>query len=146
MDELDTECEQLRERVSDAEGERDELQGVTKDLEAEKDKLTVELESKQVGHFQHKVVHVVISFCFVCSLGRSQSTTTSFPGCLFFPSPGVGRETLGMRLRAPYLPSLKAIHFIWNGSLNHCFCTFHTETIGRTAKRKGATTIWSGRI
>lgn len=49
VDELDTECEQLREHVIEAEGEKDELKGVTKDLEAEKNKLSVELESKQVG-------------------------------------------------------------------------------------------------
>ena len=49
MDELDTECEQLREHVIEAEGEKDELKGVTKDLEAEKNKLSMELESKQVG-------------------------------------------------------------------------------------------------
>lgn len=67
MDELDTECEQLREHVIEAEGERDELKGVSKDLEAEKDKLFVELESKQVGHFQHEVLHLVISFWFAWS-------------------------------------------------------------------------------
>lgn len=49
MDELDTECEQLREHVIETEGEKDELKGVTKELEAGKDKLSVELESKQVG-------------------------------------------------------------------------------------------------
>ena len=48
VDELDTECEQLRERVMDAEGEKDELQGVVEDLQTEKEKLSEELDCKQV--------------------------------------------------------------------------------------------------
>ena len=48
VDELDTECEQLRERVMNAEGEKDELQGVVEDLQTEKEKLCEELDSKQV--------------------------------------------------------------------------------------------------
>ena len=51
---MDTECEQLRDRALEAEGERDELQGVVEDFEAEKDKLAVELDSKQVRYFVNK--------------------------------------------------------------------------------------------
>lgn len=47
VDELDTECEELRDRVLEAEDERDELQGVVEDLQAEKGKLSDEVNSKQ---------------------------------------------------------------------------------------------------
>lgn len=39
----------------EAEGEKDELQAVVEDLEAEKDKLAVELDSKQVRYFVNKL-------------------------------------------------------------------------------------------
>ena len=45
---MDSECEELRDRVLETEGERDELQGVVENLQTDKDKLSVELDSKQV--------------------------------------------------------------------------------------------------
>lgn len=48
VDNLDNECEELRDRVLEAEGERHELQGVMEDLRTEKTKLSEELDSKQV--------------------------------------------------------------------------------------------------
>ena len=48
VDELDNECEELRDRVLEAEGERDDLQGVVENLQIEKDKVSEELDSKQV--------------------------------------------------------------------------------------------------
>lgn len=50
VDELDTECEQLRDQLLEAEGEKDELQGVIEDLETEKGKLSADLDSKQVSY------------------------------------------------------------------------------------------------
>lgn len=49
VDELDSECEELRDRVLETEGERDGLQGVVENLHSEKDKLSEELDSKQVN-------------------------------------------------------------------------------------------------
>lgn len=48
VDELDNECEELRDRVLETEGERDELQGVVEDLQTEKNNLSEELDNKQV--------------------------------------------------------------------------------------------------
>ena len=45
---MDSECEELRDRVLEAEGERDELQGVVENLQTEKENLSEELDSKQV--------------------------------------------------------------------------------------------------
>lgn len=46
---MDSECEELRDRVLETEGERDGLQGVVENLHSEKDKLSEELDSKQVN-------------------------------------------------------------------------------------------------
>lgn len=48
VDELDNECEELRDRVLETEGERDELQGVMEDLQTETKNLSEELDNKQV--------------------------------------------------------------------------------------------------
>ena len=61
VDELDTECEQLRDQLLEAEGEKDELQGVIEDLETEKGKLSIDLDSKQV--------------CYVCLHTRTHAHT-----------------------------------------------------------------------
>jgi len=46
---LDSECEELRDRVLETEGERDELQGAVESLHTEKNKLSEELDSKKVN-------------------------------------------------------------------------------------------------
>lgn len=61
VDNLDNECEELRDRVLEAEGERDELQGVMEGLQTEKTNLSEELDSKQVKLFCHSVLGVKVN-------------------------------------------------------------------------------------
>ena len=48
IDELDQECEDLRERVMDVEGERDDLNDVLSETKTQNEKLAQELATKQV--------------------------------------------------------------------------------------------------
>lgn len=71
VDNLDNECEELRDRVLEAEGERDELQGVMEGLQTEKTNLSEELDSKQVicgilSFVLVALVKIILSLCAGC--------------------------------------------------------------------------------
>lgn len=71
VDNLDNECEELRDRVLEAEGERDELQGVMESLQTEKTNLSEELDSKQViwgilSFVLVALVKIILSLCAGC--------------------------------------------------------------------------------
>ena len=71
VDDLSNECEELRDRVLEAEGEKDKLQGVIKDLQTEKTKLFEQLNSKQViygilSFVLVVLVKILLSLCVGC--------------------------------------------------------------------------------
>ena len=71
VDDLSNECEELRDRVLEAEGEKDKLQGLIKDLQTEKTKLFEQLDSKQVicgilSFVLVVLVKIVLSLCAGC--------------------------------------------------------------------------------
>ena len=71
IDNLENECEELRDRVLEAEIEKDKLQVVIKDSQTEKTKLFEQLDSKQVicgilSFVLVALVKIVLSLCAGC--------------------------------------------------------------------------------
>lgn len=56
IDELDLDCEELREKLMDIEGERDEIQDTLDKAKKKNEKLSKEFSEKQVRYIRKKII------------------------------------------------------------------------------------------